>query len=479
MKYGLDMRIRDVKEDEEAVAAVNRFLSGVLAMTEGRPEVDGMSLRSLGRYLGDRVPAEALTELEAVLRTLGEKRHGISPAEEKRIEMYREMEAKRAAGAGAASSKEGRAFKPALEGDRTAEPASKENRFPYTAVRPGQVWLDTEGKRIQAHAGGIIFENDTYYWYGENKEYTDGKSPVWTWGIRLYSSKDFYNWTDCGLIIPPVVDDPSSPLFPESKVDRPHIVKNEKTGRYVCWIKLSGPEACFTVLTAESLQGPYEIVRDFYNPLDLHIGDFDIAVDEKSGKAYLYCEAEHDRVVGMLLSDDYLQAEKLVSTQYSGLQPPFCREGVTVFERGGRLFMLTSGMSGYVPNQSDAAEADGYESGFASVGDPHVGDDSLSSFNSQIGQVFHVPGTDTYIALADRWVPGYEMTHDRSLAIRQAIASTHDPEKYPAAKEQMEELMAAPMLESACTRDADYVFLPIECSADGKPRIPWKESWTL
>ena len=27
----------------------------------------------------------------------------------------------------------------------------------YDSIRPGQVWLDTEGKRIQAHGGSIIY----------------------------------------------------------------------------------------------------------------------------------------------------------------------------------------------------------------------------------------------------------------------------------------------------------------------------------
>lgn len=34
---------------------------------------------------------------------------------------------------------------------------------------PGKVWLDTAGNPIQAHGGGIIFDNksETYYWYRE------------------------------------------------------------------------------------------------------------------------------------------------------------------------------------------------------------------------------------------------------------------------------------------------------------------------
>lgn len=461
MKYGLDMLIRQVREDGEAVAAVNRYLPGILKMTEGRPEAGGMSLRSLARYLGDRLPKEALEALGAELTAIGEKRGGISPAEAERIKVYQKMAADREA--------------------EYADPSNRPDLNParYDAVHPGQVWLDTNGRRIQAHAGGIIEEDGTYYWYGENKEFTDGRSQIWTWGIRMYASKDFYNWEDLGLIIPPVLDDPNSPLFPEQKDDRPHIVKNARTGKYVCWIKLSGPEACFTILTADKLQGPYTIEKTYYNPLGMHIGDFDIAVNPENGRAYLYCEAEHDRVVGIRLTDDYLGADELVSTQYEKLFAPFCREGVTVLQRGGKLIMLTSGMSGYVPNQSDAAVAEGFEETFVSIGDPHIDDDSLSSFNSQISQAFRVPGKDEYITLADRWVPKYVVTRQRALDLRQSIASTHDAEHYPATPEQMKEMMASPMLESAETRIADYVFLPLTFAEDGRPEIRWQESWKI
>ena len=46
----------------------------------------------------------------------------------------------------------------------------------YTSIRPGQKWYDTSGKLIQAH-GFSVFRNEEdglWYWYGENKEKTDG-----------------------------------------------------------------------------------------------------------------------------------------------------------------------------------------------------------------------------------------------------------------------------------------------------------------
>ena len=47
----------------------------------------------------------------------------------------------------------------------------------YDAFYPGQVWLDTNGNRIQAHGGSLIYLDGVYYWYGENKE-KDRKSVV-------------------------------------------------------------------------------------------------------------------------------------------------------------------------------------------------------------------------------------------------------------------------------------------------------------
>ena len=84
----------------------------------------------------------------------------------------------------------------------------------YNTIRPGQVWLDTEGKRIQAHGGSILHIDGVYYWYGENKEKTDGRNGIWHWGVRCYRSTDLYNWEDLGIIIPPSRIIPIPPCIP-------------------------------------------------------------------------------------------------------------------------------------------------------------------------------------------------------------------------------------------------------------------------
>ena len=118
-------------------------------------------------------------------------------------------------------------------------------KFMYHSIKPGRIWLDTDGNRIQAHGGSIITVKDTFYWYGENKEKTTGKDQVWHWGVRCYSSKDLYNWKSEGIIIPPDTLDPASLLHPSAMMDRPHIIYNEKTKKYAAWLKIMGEPPCF------------------------------------------------------------------------------------------------------------------------------------------------------------------------------------------------------------------------------------------
>lgn len=92
----------------------------------------------------------------------------------------------------------------------------------YDSIKPGKVWLDTNGKPIQAHGFSVFTMKKTACTTGTAKiRKTDGKGTVWHWGVRLYTSRDLYNWEDKGLIIPPQPDDLQSPLHPTYCMDRP------------------------------------------------------------------------------------------------------------------------------------------------------------------------------------------------------------------------------------------------------------------
>lgn len=340
----------------------------------------------------------------------------------------------------------------------------------YDRFHPGQVWLDTEGKRIQAHGGSVFYENGIYYWYGENKEKSDGRNGIWHWGVRCYSSRDLYNWKDEGIIIPPDEEDPSSPLHPSRCMDRPHIIYNKRTGKYVCWLKIMNEDfsQASTILTADRLLGPYTMVRTGLYPLGMSAGDFDLAVAE-DGKAYYYFERVHSETICADLTEDYTDVTGYYSTHFPRKSPPDVREATAHFVRKGKHYLLTSGTTGYYPNPTETAVADTWHGPYRELGITHPEDDTNTSFHSQISCVFKVQGKkDLFIACADRWLPE-EMHRDYKI-YSQMFRSQFDPD----APEFDESLMGEPALEN--TSIADYVWLPIRFDGE-MAYIDWKDEW--
>lgn len=345
------------------------------------------------------------------------------------------------------------------------------------SIRPGQTMLDTNGRRIQAHGAGMLYENGVYYWYGENKEFSTGKKSVWTWGIRCYSSKDLYHWMDEGLIIPPNETDKTSSLHPSKPVDRPHILHHRNSGKYICWLKLSGKEAYFTVLAADSILGPYTIIRDHMRPFGKSAGDFDIWQDG-DGKGYIMFEHDHNGVIAAALSDDYLDAIEPYRDMFAGLKPPFTREGITHFSFRDRHYLLTSGMTGYIPNPSEVAVSEGPLGPYEPLCNPHRDDASFASFNSQVSCVFPLSEEKgTFLVMADRWVPKYVVTEKRYHQLLRVVARQSDKSYKPGLGDYLA-AARAPFLGSANTSIAEYVWLPMTFD-NGEPAIRWHEEWRV
>ena len=345
----------------------------------------------------------------------------------------------------------------------------------YQAIYPGQPWLDTEGKRIQAHGGSVMFLDGVYYWYGENKEKTDGKNGIWHWGVRCYRSSDLMNWEDCGVIIPPETDDPASSLHPASMMDRPHIIYNIRTRKFVCWVKIMNRDQTqtVTILTADHLLGPYTKVREGLRPLGMSAGDFDLAV-ASDGKAYNYFERVHSETICADLTDDYTDVTGYYSTHFPRRWPPYVREATAHFMRKGKHYLITSGTTGYLPNPSEIAVSDTWHGPYRVLGNPHSGDESGTSFHSQISSVFKVQGKkDLYIACADRWRPDCMDLQYPDYA--ELFESWFNPDMDPTIPERKKHI---PPDASANTSLADYVWLPIHFPENGCPVIEWQEKWS-
>lgn len=253
----------------------------------------------------------------------------------------------------------------------------------YDSFHPGQIWLDQDGKRIQAHGGSVFYLDGVYYWYGENKEKTTGDNNIWHWGVRCYASTDLYNWEDKGIIIPPVPDDLRSSLHPSSQMDRPHIIYNKETQKFVCWLKIMHKDGSqtVTVLTAEHILGPYEKVRENLRPLNMNAGDFDLVVAD-DGKAYYYFERVHSETICADLTADYTDVTGYYSTHFPHPYPPYVREATAHFYRNGKHYLATSGTTGYLPNPSEIAVADTWHGPYRVLGDLHQSVIFCGQFNT-------------------------------------------------------------------------------------------------
>ncbi|MEV6348308.1 hypothetical protein [Actinoplanes sp. NPDC051851] len=131
-----------------------------------------------------------------------------------------------------------------------------QDRFPS-----GHPWLGMRGERVRAHGGSVLRVHETFYRYGESEQLSTTGTGIRRWGTRFYPSHDLYD-----------------SLPPAQKVDQPDIVFNERTGRYICWIKVMGSE--FQESTV-------------------------LVVDPIDRKAYHYFERMHSELICAGLNADY------------------------------------------------------------------------------------------------------------------------------------------------------------------------------
>lgn len=129
-------------------------------------------------------------------------------------------------------------------------------------IRPGEIWPDNNGKHINAHGGGVLYDGGKYYWFGEHKSDHTSSALV---GVTCYSSDNLTDWTDMGVALP-VVDIEGHDLERGCVLERPKVVYNPLTGKYVMWfhLELKGrgyAAARYGVATADKPEGPYKYMR--------------------------------------------------------------------------------------------------------------------------------------------------------------------------------------------------------------------------
>jgi len=117
--------------------------------------------------------------------------------------------------------------------------------LPVKIIAQGN-WNDTKGNVINAHGAGILYFKDTYYMFGEIKRGKTWLVPGQTWecyrvpagGISCYSSKDLSIWKYEGVALAPVIGDSLNDLDTGKVVERPKVIYNKTTKKFVMWMHI-------------------------------------------------------------------------------------------------------------------------------------------------------------------------------------------------------------------------------------------------
>ena len=311
--------------------------------------------------------------------------------------------------------------------------------------------FDESGNIINASDGGIIFANGRYYWYGQamrnlgfGLQGTGGQ--VTDVGVVMYSSENLKSWSYEGVALA-VSEDQDSRLCGPLRFERPKIVYNEKTKKYVLWchyIKKPGDHSFLPgggealVATADKVTGPYKVEK-ILRPIDDGgmVRDCTLFLDNDGSAYFVYDRDETfdlaTRCIHVVkLSEDFLSP----TDEYIRVGAAYRREAPAIIYRNGYYYMITSDMTAWEANKAKYFRATSMLGTWEDMGDPYVGDEGGNSFLSQTTYAFKLQGEDRYIHMAER----------------------HNKENF---------------------LHCSYVWLPIEFDAEDKLSIKYYEEWTI
>lgn len=318
-------------------------------------------------------------------------------------------------------------------------------------VRSGALWPDTDGRHINAHGGCIVYHDGTYYWYGEHKADSTNNALV---GVMCYSSPDLRRWTNRGAVLKVEPEGSGSDIERGCIVERPKVIYNEKTRRFVMWFHLelkgqgynaartavavaTAPTGPFRFLRSERVnagQLPFDmtaaqraafdtlnvdgykewnspawrdaVVKGLFLKRDLAGGqmarDMQLFVDD-DGKAYHIFASEENLTLHIAeLSDNYLSH----TGKYVRVAPGGLNEAPVIFKHGGTYWLITSGCTGWAPNKARMFSAPSIWGPWTQHPNPCRGTGADRTFGGQGTFALPLPGKkDAILFMADQWRP--------------------------------------------------------------------------
>ena len=354
---------------------------------------------------------------------------------------------------------------------------------------PGAQWYDTDGSLIQAHGGQIQRMpvpdesgevTEKYVWVGENK---------WSGhlgnSVAVYTSDDLLHWAYGGDALRAVpsrealdgdpyftelyagrsaeeLDDVYAVLGADKVIERPKMLYNDSTGKYVIWFHSDG----FTdktdynmydvgmsgVAIGDSPFGPFRLIGryrlnecpagqiDCYPTSKGEARDMNLFKDE-DGTAYIVYTSENNKTLYISkLNEDYTYlsadpAEAVYGEDYVRLFPGSMREApVLIRGDNGRYYLMSSSTTGWMSNQARVWSADEIFGKWKNDGNPCKGEAANVTFDTQSTSIFRALNGQ-WIYYGDRW-------------------------------------------NGDVLEDSRYVWLPVEFEND-KLTIRWQSEWSL
>lgn len=273
------------------------------------------------------------------------------------------------------------------------------------ALATGIAFMDTEGQRVNAHGGGIIEADGTYYLHGERFLSTTTDNNFY--GFSMYSSKDLSTWKNEGIILP---QQPSGELGPKRKGERPHIIRCPATGQYVLFAHAASEDYQtdkeVVYATSSTVNGQYAYQGPLKSPsgqLAVH-SDISAYADETGA----YVLAESGRVYS-LASDCHSWLSVKTFSAVNG--PSGGVESPTVFKADKTYYWIGSYKTGWRANNNFYSTAPSvlgpwtYQGYIAPVKDPTNSVSDERTWLSQSTCVLPVVGCQgtVYVYMGDHW----------------------------------------------------------------------------
>ncbi len=382
-------------------------------------------------------------------------------------------------------------------------------------IRSGELWYDDSGRHINAHGGGIMKHGDTWYWFGEHKDDRTSDALV---GVMCYASQDLVHWRNCGVALSVTDEAPGqrprrrggattdSDIERGCILERPKVIYNPVTKKFCMWfhLELKGQgynAARYGVAVADRPEGPYKFLYSSRANAGTWPVDFDaaaIAVADTLGSAFHYKDwtpawrqavdkglyvkrdfgtGQMARDMTLFVDDDgkayhifsseenltlhiaELTADYLHHTgRYTRVAPAGHNEAPAIFKHDGTYWMITSGCTGWEPNEARMFSAPSIWGPWTQHPNPCRGPKADKTF---MGQSTFV------LTLSDEDISTLNPPLGRRTLARQEPSTLTS-----------RFIFMADIWRPQHPRDARYIWLPIEFE-DGKPVIRWRDEWKL